>query len=789
MDFVPFAFPRFALVFSLRPSPQESFRAGRNQGDREKVRESIPRPNLGARQRTQENSLTVPRLASEFLENTSGTREASSCQSVGGAAPSNCDIFLFQRNVLSARAQPPRKRRTSLRGWVPSSKTKAPRALPRVNKTCAQSPRAGRAACLVRPGLEFEFEFEFGWAKKRPTRPEYWNINKHWRLCSAGRKQSPVNIRTDRLVFDHLLGPLEFDWQRAVGGANQLGSSASFRPHNHHHRQPATSSSADGQQHQQQQQGTIPGRLINSGRGVELWLERASPFDSPPAVAHNSVATTKSTQIDHSHQRPNNEQPGGPSAQYEQLILARGPLAYEYKLFKIELHSASAVNGAPPPVDDDDDDDEQKGDNPLAEAQVEKTPEARGGGGGGAHLPARTSEHLINGRPFEAEVQLHFYNKHLAPGGARDALRMANEQPLGSLFAVISVFIAPHDATGDNSQDSEAGPNSTGGEPLDFLLERLDELQGVAQTSTTTATRGHHELDLLLRRADLEALLVDTRQYVTYQGSMNRPPCAESVDWIILNKALKVRARKLARLFEIPPKSSPASLAENVRPAVPLNGRLLRTTISNLRGPASSNQQHRPVAHAGQAAKCALLAQDARQKIDFRARSLGDVASLAGARNGRKPSEAQEHGKLLNGRKRRPARRLLSLNFILGQPGRAFHASRGRSAGLMQSKHDYNAPWTLAAGPSSGSRMAPPPRGQIRTRALSLNSPGLPIKSRRAKVEYHLAACRPWQAGLGLWRAIVLSLGLLGRFVRGEALVRPLDSCSAWLIARKPRQA
>lgn len=44
--------------------------------------------------------------------------------------------------------------------------------------------------------------------------PDYWNINKHWRLCSSGRKQSPVDIRTDRLVYDHLLAPIRLVWMR-----------------------------------------------------------------------------------------------------------------------------------------------------------------------------------------------------------------------------------------------------------------------------------------------------------------------------------------------------------------------------------------------------------------------------------------------------------------------------------------------------------------------------------------------------------------------------------------------
>lgn len=46
--------------------------------------------------------------------------------------------------------------------------------------------------------------------------PDYWHINKQWRLCSIGRKQSPINIRTSRLVFDHLLEPIQLSWLRLV---------------------------------------------------------------------------------------------------------------------------------------------------------------------------------------------------------------------------------------------------------------------------------------------------------------------------------------------------------------------------------------------------------------------------------------------------------------------------------------------------------------------------------------------------------------------------------------------
>lgn len=42
--------------------------------------------------------------------------------------------------------------------------------------------------------------------------PQYWRLNKRWRLCTEGHKQSPVDIRTSQLVFDHLLPPIQLTW-------------------------------------------------------------------------------------------------------------------------------------------------------------------------------------------------------------------------------------------------------------------------------------------------------------------------------------------------------------------------------------------------------------------------------------------------------------------------------------------------------------------------------------------------------------------------------------------------
>lgn len=49
-------------------------------------------------------------------------------------------------------------------------------------------------------------------AENKPAGPDYWSINKQWALCSSGRLQSPIDISTSSLVFDHSLAPLAFAW-------------------------------------------------------------------------------------------------------------------------------------------------------------------------------------------------------------------------------------------------------------------------------------------------------------------------------------------------------------------------------------------------------------------------------------------------------------------------------------------------------------------------------------------------------------------------------------------------
>lgn len=300
-------------------------------------------------------------------------------------------------------------------------------------------------------------------------------------------------------------------------------------------------------------------QLLNSGRGIEAWLE---PINSAP-IETNS-----------------------------EFMISHGPLSYAYKLFKIELHSAANfasqqttshnlgnhINHYLNKVDNLGQQENEAADL-LAEEQM---PEALKTG--------KSSEHLIDGGAFEAELQLHFYNRHLASTSAQAFQLALESRP--NLFAAISVFIVAkrvvddeendgkeHDKSGyieRTKQQAHKINSSSHHSPIDFILDNLSVIPNQGNLVELKLTRHH-----------IESLITDHKHYITYQGSMNRPPCAENADWILLNKAIKVEEFKLARLFE---KST--TNQENIRPVKALHRRLLRTTISKIHSASALEEKH-----------------------------------------------------------------------------------------------------------------------------------------------------------------------------------------------------
>uniref|UniRef100_A0A1B0DIF6 Uncharacterized protein n=2 Tax=Phlebotomus papatasi TaxID=29031 RepID=A0A1B0DIF6_PHLPP len=63
--------------------------------------------------------------------------------------------------------------------------------------------------------------------------PAFWGlINPEWSLCNKGRRQSPVNLEPQRLLFDPNLRPLHIDKHRISGTIANTGHSVIFTVNN-----------------------------------------------------------------------------------------------------------------------------------------------------------------------------------------------------------------------------------------------------------------------------------------------------------------------------------------------------------------------------------------------------------------------------------------------------------------------------------------------------------------------------------------------------------------------------
>lgn len=275
----------------------------------------------------------------------------------------------------------------------------------------------------------------------------------------------------------------------------------------------------------------------------------------------------------------------------------------------------------------------------------------------------RRSEHLIDGRDFEGELQLHFYNSLLL-SGATEA-RRASEQWEGgadaNMFAAVSVFLARgHD------QPISRTPTSSK-VPLESLFGKLSQL---VAANEQTKEQNHRQqivssiprpdpdaaslllLNGTLDRALIESLISTRSEYVTYAGSMNRPPCSENVDWILLNRPLRLPLGLSQWPLNANPNlnspetnvlpnanagshdpSSSGSLAlsglllpwnqDNIRPLKPRHGRLLRTSINLLAPPTE----------AGSAPSIGDKVSRRGQRFQFLAQSNDQLVSLRVDRN------------------------------------------------------------------------------------------------------------------------------------------------------------
>ncbi|XP_032684118.1 carbonic anhydrase-related protein 10 isoform X5 [Odontomachus brunneus] len=77
---------------------------------------------------------------------------------------------------------------------------------------------------------ESEASWEEWWTYDGISGPSFWGlINPQWSLCSKGRRQSPINIEPDKLLFDRHLRPVHVDKHKVSGNLHNTGQFLVFR--------------------------------------------------------------------------------------------------------------------------------------------------------------------------------------------------------------------------------------------------------------------------------------------------------------------------------------------------------------------------------------------------------------------------------------------------------------------------------------------------------------------------------------------------------------------------------
>ncbi|EUB59482.1 Carbonic anhydrase-related protein [Echinococcus granulosus] len=84
-----------------------------------------------------------------------------------------------------------------------------------------------------------------------------------------------------------------------------------------------------------------------------------------------------------------------------------------------------------------------------------------------------------------------------------------------------------------------------------------------------------------LKGIELQALFPAIDEYMTYEGSLPFPSCAETVTWIILNRSIQISLKEMKVLRQLRTDKTlwSTSMADNFRPVNPLNNRSVRTNI------------------------------------------------------------------------------------------------------------------------------------------------------------------------------------------------------------------
>ncbi|XP_054709252.1 carbonic anhydrase-related protein 10-like [Uloborus diversus] len=77
--------------------------------------------------------------------------------------------------------------------------------------------------------------WEEWWTYDGISGPDFWGLlNPEWSLCTKGRRQSPVDLNPEQILYDPYLRPLNISSHRVSGVLSNTGHSVAFRVSNLH---------------------------------------------------------------------------------------------------------------------------------------------------------------------------------------------------------------------------------------------------------------------------------------------------------------------------------------------------------------------------------------------------------------------------------------------------------------------------------------------------------------------------------------------------------------------------
>ncbi|XP_053201309.1 carbonic anhydrase-related protein 10-like [Panonychus citri] len=92
---------------------------------------------------------------------------------------------------------------------------------------------------LLPGALSVSGNWEEWWTYDGISGPDFWGLlNPEWSLCNKGKRQSPIDIKPNNLLYDPFLRPIHIDDQKISGVLENNGHSVVFRlnaPDKHRH--------------------------------------------------------------------------------------------------------------------------------------------------------------------------------------------------------------------------------------------------------------------------------------------------------------------------------------------------------------------------------------------------------------------------------------------------------------------------------------------------------------------------------------------------------------------------